>query len=318
MRFRPRTTDSSPSLLSSRDGLAVARRSMIGRFFVASLGCCLALSTLADSCLGQVIYFNNFDQHTKSRKYKEADLDAEWNSPEWDNGVSEGRVKIEHSSKAYGGSGSCLVVKYPKGQYGTKKTGAQWLMPLDGEHTEVLSSYKFKFKNYTDFVKGGKLPGISGGTTPTGSVTATGYNGFTARMMWKTFHTGNPGSPKQRTSQMISYAKYVGSGYDQDGKDEDETYFVDPDGDLSTIRSNRWYEVTQRVRMNDVGQQNGVLQIWLNGDLVVDQQNLEFRKTNSLKIDHFYFSTFFGGGWSWRTSSYTTCYFDDFMITAVE
>ncbi|WP_145421732.1 polysaccharide lyase [Planctomycetes bacterium K23_9] len=282
------------------------------------VGIAVAATITAGQASAQIIYSNDFDHHQFTGTYREHHWEADWNDPQWEDGIKEKRVKIVDGYQAYGGSGRSLAVKYPKGKYGTKNTGAQWIMELNDSYDEVLLSYSVKFKRGFDFVKGGKLPGLAGGTAPTGNVAANGYNGWTTRMMWRTTHTGNPGSPKQKTSPAISYAKYRRSGPDNDGRIEDETPWLDPDGDLTMLKSNKWYDITQRIKMNDVGTSNGVLQIWLNDVLLVDKQDVEYRKTNSIGIDKLYFSTFFGGGYSWRTSKYETAYFDNFVIVAVD
>ncbi len=176
--------------------------------------------------------------------------------------------------------------------------------------------YAVKFKRGFDFVRGGKLPGLAGGTAPTGTTRATGTNGFAARMMWLTSHTGQPGAPKQKTTHAISYSKFVGSGYDGDGKDEDETDFSS-NGKLTVLTSNKWYDIKQRVKMNDPSKSNGFIKIWVNGTLVVNQTNIRFRTSNAFAIDKVYFGTFFGGGSSWRTSKYETAYFDNFVVKAL-
>ncbi len=58
--------------------------------------------------------------------------------------------------------------------------------------------------------------------------------------------------------------------------------------------------------------------LWLNGQLVVDRNDIRWSKTDDLGIDNLDFSTFFGGGYSWRTSKYETMYLDDFKIEVVE
>jgi len=282
-----------------------------------SLSLFILAASAAASTHAQVIYQNDFDQHTRSRTYNRSDLDSEWNSPEWEDGIRENRVQIKKGSQAYGGEGCCLAVSYPKEKHGTRDTGAQWIMELDDEYEEVYLTYSVKFKRGFDFVKGGKLPGLAGGTAPTGNTSATGYNGWTARWMWRTFFNGTPGAPKQKRTKAISYAKFYKSGHDRDGKDEDETVFQKGTKDFS-FSSNQWYEVTQRVKLNDHWKDNGILQIWVNDVLVLDQQNIRFRKTKRLKIDKLYFSTFFGGGSSWRTSKSETAYFDNFMIVAID
>jgi len=81
------------------------------------------------------------------------------------------------------------------------------------------------------------------------------------------------------------------------------------------LESGRWYQITQRIKMNDPSVGNGVIQMWLDGELVHDEQNMIFRHTDTLKIDLMYFSTFFGGNEDWATSKDETVYFDDFVIS---
>jgi len=81
------------------------------------------------------------------------------------------------------------------------------------------------------------------------------------------------------------------------------------------MQSGVWYEVIQRVKMNDPGVRNGVLQIWLDGNLVLDQQDILWRTENTFAIDQVYFSTFFGGNEDWRTSKDEVMYYDDFLIS---
>lgn len=263
----------------------------------------------------QVIYENNFDQYTTERVYTDDDLDADFNDPRFNDGVTEGRVEIVGASQAFGGTGSALAVSYPAGEDGTKGTGAQWQLDFDNSYEEVYLSYRVKFESGFDFVRGGKLPGLAGGTSPTGNTQADGTNGWTGRMMWRTDFRGVSGQPQQLTSDAISYAKYTDSGFDETGRDEDREYWVEEGGDRTLIESGVWYEIVQRVKMNDAGQRNGILQIWIDGRLVHDQQDVLFRTANTFSIDQMYFSTFFGGNEDWRTSKDEIAYFDDFKIS---
>ncbi|MFK7769799.1 MAG: nitrous oxide reductase family maturation protein NosD [Mariniblastus sp.] len=278
----------------------------------------LAIFFLAFACppqtlMGQyVIYENDFDQYPTNRVYTDADLDKDWNNPSFNNGVTEGRVSIVTGPEAYGGTGSALAVSYPAGEHGPSETGAQWKFELDANLEEVVLSYRVKFKTGFDFVRGGKLPGLAGGTAPTGSTSANGVNGWTGRMMWRTDFTGVSGQPEQTTANGISYAKYTDSGPAQDGEDEDKNYWNNPDSSIVTLQSGVWYKITQRVKMNQPGVSDGILQIWLDDVLVLDEQDKLFRLTSELSIDQMYFSTFFGGGSSWQTSKDETVYFDDF------
>jgi parallel beta-helix repeat protein len=137
-------------------------------------------------------------------------------------------------------------------------------------------------------------------------------------MMWRTKFKGVSGNPQQLTSNAISYAKYTDSGFNMDGRDEDKEYWVNSDGNRTVLESGRWYSIRQRVKMNEPGVSNGILQIWLDGKLVHDQNDVLFRTTGDFSIDQMYFSTFFGGNEDWRTSKDETVYFDDFEIKVPE
>ena len=276
---------------------------------------CGFVFSFASTLCGQVIFQNNFDQHTQPIVYNDDVLDVDWNEPVWENGVDEGRVKIVTGAEAFGGSGASMSVFYPAGEHGTSGTGAQWRLELNGEYEEAYLSYRVKFKSGFDFVRGGKLPGLGGGDTPTGSDSANGVDGWTGRLMWRTEFQGTSGVPQQLTSNAISYAQYLTSGSNNDGAQEDRTFWVGANQSRSTLLSGVWYHLTQRVKMNDPGQPNGILQIWLDGELVHDQHDVLYRTVPDLKIDIMYFSTFFGGGSSWTTSKDETVYFDDFVVS---
>ena len=76
-----------------------------------------------------------------------------------------------------------------------------------------------------------------------------------------------------------------------------------------------WYHLEVRIVMNTPGENNGIIQSWLNGVKMLDKQNIRFRDVAGLSIDIDYFSTFFGGGdRSWAASKDEYVYFDDFII----
>ena len=190
---------------------------------------------VADQSHAQVVFANDFDQYGTERVYTDDDLDNDFDEPRWNNGVTEGRVSIVGASEAHGGTGSALAVSYPAGVHGTKLTGAQWQLEFDDEYEELFLSYRVKFKNGFDFVRGGKLPGLAGGTAPTGSSPADGTNGWSGRMMWRTDFQGVSGNPEQLVGEAISYAKYTDSGSDGTGEDSDREYWVESDGSRTVI-----------------------------------------------------------------------------------
>ena len=78
--------------------------------FHSLIGAVFFSATFAPSVMvAQIVYSNNFDQHTKSKKYRVSVLNEEWNNPGWERGVTQGRVKIKTGYQAFGYSGACLA-----------------------------------------------------------------------------------------------------------------------------------------------------------------------------------------------------------------
>ena len=275
----------------------------------------IATSYCDRSSIGQTLIEVDFDNRRASQ-YTEDQVEEDFGEIRFSNGVDEGWTRIISGRNAFGGRGSSLRVRYPAGGEGPGEGGAQWIVELDEGYEEAYLSYRFKFSPGFDFVRGGKLPGLAGGSAPSGNAPADGVRGWSGRLMWRTDFRGETGQPEQRTSGLISYAKHLHSGFAMDGRQEDEVFVVEPaTGQESVLESERWYTVRQRVVMNTPGQRDGILQIWLDGRLVLTQTNLQYRNTPDLKIDRLFFSTFFGGGEAWRSSKNEYCYFDDFKMS---
>ena len=79
--------------------------------------------------------------------------------------------------------GRQILVEYPHSAWGSKDSGAQFMVKLDPA-TEYRCDYFVKFGESFDFVKGGKLPGLAGGEATAGNKRPTG-DGWTARYMWR-------------------------------------------------------------------------------------------------------------------------------------
>ena len=73
--------------------------------------------------------------------------------------------------------------------------------------------------------------------------------------------------------------------------------------------------MVQRVKANDGSQSNGELDVWMDGEQVLDMDGLRFM-TNNQGIDTAYFSTFHGGyGSDWWPDHNVNAYFDDFVVS---
>jgi hypothetical protein len=196
-----------------------------------------------------------------------------------------------------------LRVHYPKGSASPTLTrsegapvgGAQFYADLGlGPFESLHLRYYVRFSEGYDFVRGGKLPGLFGGTVHSGGQIPDGTNGFSTRYMWR-------------------------------GKGDGEIYAYLPtsiQSGTSLGRGNwrfepgKWHMLEQWVVLNTPGEKNGHIRVWVDENLVLDERNLLFRTTETLKIEGVFFSTFFGGDdGSWATPKATYVDFANFAVS---
>lgn len=242
-----------------------------------------------------VIFQNDFEGNAPGPLTRAA-LDAEWNSPGGVTGVE--RVSVVTGGEAMGG-GKSLKVEYPRGAVGPYQGGAMWVVPLGGSYPELHASYDVRFGPGFDFALGGKLPGLAGGTQNTGGVRPTGADGWSARTMWLA------------GGRMIQYVYHP----DQPGTYGAELEWVRGGGEVRAVPG-PWYHVEQRVVMNTPGRHDGIVQVWLDGGLVMDRRDLRFRDVSSFAIEAFHFTTFFGGSEPrFAARNDEAVYFDNVVIS---
>lgn len=196
-----------------------------------------------------------------------------------------------------------LRVKYPAHLW--TKGGVISQIPIPKNNTYTLS-YKIYFENGFEWKKGGKLPGLAGGTAPTGGVNganiAKSGTGFSARFMW------------HPNGELIAYL------YHKDmkgiyGTNIKATY----QGENYRFPTNQWVTITQYVKVNTQNNSNGVLKVWITDankkKLVIEKNNITWMTKNN-NVDKFLLSTFFGGGdVSWAPSKDCYIKFDDFEFS---
>jgi hypothetical protein len=69
-----------------------------------------------------------------------------------------------------------------------------------------------------------------------------------------------------------------------------------------------WVNITQEIRLNDVGASNGSIQAWYDGELVVDEQNLTIVTSDAVEIVGVMFHALFGQGFDLSQGSPATQY----------
>src|SRR5690606_9365761 len=100
---------------------------------------------------------------------------------------------------------------------------------------EVWLSFRLLFENGWQFVLGGKLPGLAGGTMPTGG--DFDDNGFSARFMWR------------ENGTVAVYAYH----HDRPGVWGEDFYLTNADGSRWRAPIGQWITLRQRIKMNTTG-----------------------------------------------------------------
>jgi len=217
----------------------------------------------------------------------------DWPGCEYEDGLAEGRgALVTRENKSW------LRVLYPKGSIGADNGGAGWRFPFGRQEAAELR-YEVRFNENFDFVKGGKLPGLCGGPkTITGGDVVNGMEGFSARIMWR----------KDGCGQAYVYHMHQPSKYG-DEFDFPADFRFTP-GKAVTFR--------MQVKMNAADQKNGQLRVWADERLVVDKNDLQWRKGNDYGVDSILFNTFHGGGdTSWAPSRDVWAEFSGFQVKAL-
>ena len=250
--------------------------------------------------IGEHILTNDFS-HLGDGPYDFYQFREDWLSPEWQTGITHGRVDIK---------GNTLVVKHLAGSYGSSSNqgGCQWPTKFNTGYQDLWLQYRVKFEGEFDWVKGGKLPGLFGGERPGGGVVSGGHkpdgtDGFSTRFMW------------EDGGKAMLYAYHMG----QPDSYGDNIHLKYSNGKRVQFKAGQWYELTQHVKLNTPGKANGFVHVWLDDKIVLDRNDLAFRAIESIGIDGLYFSNFFGGsdaGWAPKTDQHIS--FDGFIVSQKE
>jgi hypothetical protein len=174
-----------------------------------------------------------------------------------------------------------LAVRLPKGSIDHKNPdapmggmGFRWQADIAGTATMACLTYRLKLPRDFQFNKGGKLPGLFGGDGPAGGKDVDGASGFSARLMWRQHGAGEV------------YA-YIPGKPDGRGLSIDRGAWTFPRG--------RWVELQQEIVLNTPNVADGVVRIWLDGQLRLERRDMLFRTTPSLGFAGVMADIFYGG-----------------------
>lgn len=201
---------------------------------------------------------------------------------------------------------------YPANIAGGTNTGFLFDKNLP-DSEEAVMEYDLKFGPDFYWAGGGKLPGLGGsslsnvGAIPVGCTKDLNKinNGFSARLMWR--QQTRAGS--NRPPFLVVY-----------------TYF--PDRDISKcgvdikimdIVSDRWYKVRQYIKLNTPGVRNGILEMYIDDELVLQRNDILYRNAgkSNVKINSAIFHSYRGGSPNdalFHSPNNENIFFDNFKV----
>lgn len=191
-----------------------------------------------------------------------------------------------------------------------------YVSPKDKFPTEeVYLSYKVMFPNQQsgrkllasnsfDWVKGGMLPGLW-----IGKMGAQDSNhmddGASCRIMWRS---------KGAAEAYLYVPQQSPEFYNQPGYFDNEPYGYSLYRGFNTFVPNEWNDVVMRIKLNTVGQSDGILQVSINNK-TMSYDKMVWRKNETMLINGITMHSFFGGSDdSWATPVQQNIYFSKFTL----
>lgn len=236
--------------------------------------------------------------NTPLGSYTQTQWKTDWNAPTWSNHANGwGRIIDESGNKV-------IQIDFPKGVMGLANSGVQWFTKLPAGYDELYLTYRFKMSaGFATRDLRGKIPGISSAKYKGPGIVPP--DGFTSLFM---FHG---------TSKVFVYYNYPSMYLDYGDKSviAGKLYYgTGPD--LITgfkYQPGVWYTITQYIKLNDVGKNNGITEAYINGKLVAKKTDYVFRTNPETKINILLFSNFLGGSGTTPLNN-EWFQFDDFHV----
>ncbi|MDB5238970.1 MAG: hypothetical protein JWO00_305 [Candidatus Parcubacteria bacterium] len=235
-------------------------------------------------------------------------------------GVSEGRCQIIEVEGE-----RALQVTFPKGKLSPSLGGASWRYRFDKTYEELTVEYKVRLSSEFDFVRGGKLPGLCGGSYPRGGAREKESDGFSARIMWRelgalmqyVYRFDESSTRKSGQDFLWTSDKRMGPTVTADLWKQLQNRTTKIEG-LEYLSPNVWHTLKTHIKMNMPGQENGKI-ISSFDEREVLNIDLSLRKDASFGIDSFQFVTYFGGNdETWVPIKDEQIFFKDFRFISGE
>ncbi|CEL54489.1 polysaccharide lyase family 14 protein [Rhizoctonia solani AG-1 IB] len=183
---------------------------------------------------------------------------------------------------------------------------------------EFTLGYSIFFESGFDFVHGGKLPGLYGGTSNDEAASCSGgrhaLTCFSTRFMWRDEGAGEvyvylPSDPANKflcNGARIPGKNICGSDY---GTSLGRGSF--------RFETGKWNYVAQRIKLNTPGKADGELQVWFNGKSIWSVGGVVFRGAgmHTSRVRGLMVQSFFGGHEAyWASRKDQRLWFADFSV----
>lgn len=154
---------------------------------------------------------------------------------------------------------------------------------------------------------GGKFPGIAGTYNKAGwgGRQVNGKNGWSARGFFSTSVSGD--EPFAGTTPLGSYVYQP----DFNSRYGESIMWGSVRAALVT---NRWYCIEQHIKLNDIGEKNGELNVWIDGISSYSRKNFRFRDVDTLKIETVWIDFYHGG--TKKPKTVQEVYIDNIVIAS--
>ncbi len=202
-----------------------------------------------------------------------------------------------------------LRAQYTKNAASARTGGFIFDSSFDGAEEATLE-YRVKFdKNFT-WATGGKLPGLGGASTENGGIPAgctqnqsVIKNAFSCRLMWR----------RNRDQTQPPYLIVYPYLPNRDTRCGGNITFI------RNIKKDKWYTIKQYIKLNKPGSKNGVLKMYVDGELKLEKNDIEYRLPGkgNVKINSLVMHTYRGGNRTdpvWWSPNTDYAYFDDVKV----
>ncbi|KAI0792651.1 polysaccharide lyase family 14 protein [Abortiporus biennis] len=215
--------------------------------------------------------------------------------------------------------GTFRLVKNSAGKVGGFSFYSHGASSVDlSDAKEVTFSYTTYFPKGFSWAKGGKLPGLYGGDDEDVAISCSGGRRddacWSVRYMWRANGAGEVYSylpPDEKANQKVCNVPPFSECNPTYGASIGRGSFDFKDGGRTLI--------TQRVKLNDIGKENGELEMWVDGKSLINLDGLVYRTSSEGRVRGIQFQTFFGGhDSSFATPEDQEVFFSDFSLAVTE